>query len=67
MRIYYQVPFKDREQAKCAGLWWDVARKAWYMPEQFQARHDLPAPKWKRITQPKPVGKIWNDELRKFV
>jgi len=65
MRIYYRVPFKDKNEAKSLGLYWDVARKCWYVPENYTG--ELPNKKWTKIPEPKPVGKIWNDTLKRYV
>ncbi|MCL5825204.1 DUF5710 domain-containing protein, partial [Neisseria meningitidis] len=31
-RVYVQIPYADREQAKMLGAKWDKEEKSWYIP-----------------------------------
>lgn len=43
MKTYLNVPFEEKEEAKCLGARFDVARKQWYVPDGIDLFHFL---KW---------------------
>jgi hypothetical protein len=36
-RVYLDVPFAEKNDAKALGAWWDPARKQWYVPRHVSA------------------------------
>lgn len=51
-RVYYQVPYTDREAAKAVGARWDPAHKLWYAPTL--AVSDDMEKHWKSVYVPGP-------------
>lgn len=33
VETYLEVPYKDKEEAKSLGAWWDPNEKKWYIPK----------------------------------
>lgn len=48
-RMWLDVPFAEKDEAKAAGAWWDPQARRWYAPraiaalEKWRARPDLPS------------------------
>ena len=31
--VYLDVPFREKDEAKRLGAWWDAAEKKWFVPK----------------------------------
>ena len=49
MRTYLQVPYREKDQAKALGAWWDPDRRSWYVPE---GREVAPFARWLPTPEP---------------
>ncbi len=48
-RLYLDVPFAQKDQAKALGARWDARRKKWYIPDGIDS---VPFRRW----SPEPMG-----------
>lgn len=42
MRTYLEVPYKDKDQAKRLGAWWDSSERKWFVENVEDLRPFLP-------------------------
>jgi hypothetical protein len=55
--ILLNVPFKEKDEAKALGAWWDPERKKWYVPRGTDSRAFQ---KWLVPKQPQQAEKRAN-------
>ena len=52
-RVYLAVPFKEKNEAKELGAWWDPKAKKWYVPAKLDPAKFV---KWNQPEQMNLVG-----------
>lgn len=61
-RHYFNVPFRDKDEAKALGAQWDVSHRHWYVVTDEDAARMRE--KWEGIKDPRPLPSHWNPRPR---